>query len=242
MTTDGAMADGADWTPVRTLESGPRRVLGALLEKGFTTPDQYPLTIKSATTACNQKCNREPTTNYSEDDVEGYLIELQELGLVAELHTDGGRALRYRHLIRKRYDFTEPQLAILTELWLRGRQQPGELRTRASRMVPIESQEALRAELTALQAAGWIRSSGPLDRRGVEVDHTFYTPREGATTWSAPSADEETGMRAPLSSTIRPVASAESTGREQSPSLQERVTRLEQRLAEVEDQLRAVLG
>ncbi|MEZ6064901.1 MAG: DUF480 domain-containing protein [Planctomycetaceae bacterium] len=235
--------DDADWAVVRTLDEGPRRVLGVLLEKAFTTPDQYPLTIKSTTTGCNQKSNRAPTTDFSEDEVESYLLELQELGLVAELHTDGGRALRYRHLLRKRYDFSEAQLAILTELWLRGRQQLGELRTRVSRMVPVETQEDLRRELTALQGGGWVRSSGSLERRGVEVDHTFYPAGEATAAWLEP-ADEPPA---------RPIATTAATPGRSSPSevaaltarcddLTTRVLELEQRLSDLEGKLQAALG
>ena len=158
---------------------GQRRVLGVLLEKAFTTPDVYPLTVKSCTSGCNQKNNRDPVTNYSEEQVRDILDELREVGVAAVVHTDGGRAERFRHYMRKRYTFSEVQLAIITELLLRGRQQPGELRTRASRMTPIENQETLRAALADLQTQGFVQSNGPLDRRGVEVDHTFYLDGEG---------------------------------------------------------------
>ncbi|MFG0332895.1 MAG: DUF480 domain-containing protein, partial [Maioricimonas sp. JB049] len=80
---------------------------------------------------------------------------------------------------RKRFTFTEPQLAIITELLLRGRQQLCELRSRASRMVAIDSLDQLRTELSGLLEQGYIQASGRLERRGVEVDHTFYLPNEG---------------------------------------------------------------
>ena len=162
----------------KQLARGPRRVLGVLLEKAFTTPDVYPLTVKACTSGCNQKNNRDPVTNYTEEQVREILDELREAGVAAVVHTDGGRAERFRHYMRKRYPFSEVQLAILTELLLRGRQQPGELRTRASRMVPIDSQEILKAALVELQTQGYVQANGPLDRRGVEVDHTFYLEGE----------------------------------------------------------------
>lgn len=149
------------------------------MEKAFTTPEQYPLTLKATTTGCNQKNNRDPLSDYSEDQVADALEQLRQLGLVAEVFTDGGRAARYRHYMRHKFDFTETQFAVIAELLLRGRQQPGELRTRASRMVRIESQDQLKADLTSLQEKGFIQANGPLERRGVEVDHTFYLPREG---------------------------------------------------------------
>lgn len=166
---------------IRQLTRLQRRVLGTLMEKGFTTPDQYPMTIKGATTGCNQKSNRDPVTEYSEAEVADALEQLRQLGLVAEVFTDGGRAARYRHYARHKFDFNEAQFAVLCELLLRGRQQPGELRTRASRMVRIDSQEQLRADLQSLQEKGFVQSNGLLDRRGVEVDHTFYLPKENMT-------------------------------------------------------------
>ncbi|HAH43504.1 MAG TPA: DUF480 domain-containing protein, partial [Planctomycetaceae bacterium] len=113
---------------ITELSRQQRRVIGVLLEKAFTTPDQYPLTLKAVTTGCNQKSNRDPVSNYSESQVYETLDSLREMGLVAVIHSDSGRTERYRHYMRRRFEFTEPQLAILTELWLRGRQTMGELR------------------------------------------------------------------------------------------------------------------
>ena len=162
----------------KTLSRAQRRVLGVLVEKAITTPNQYPLTLKALTTGCNQTSNRDPVVSYTEEQVEGCLDELRGLGLVACIHTESGRTERFRHYVRKNYPFTEPQLAIITELWLRGRQQPGELRSRASRMTPIDSQDELRTELTSLMEQGFVQADGPLDRRGVLVDHAFYPPNE----------------------------------------------------------------
>lgn len=218
---------------------GQRRVLGTLLEKAFTTPDVYPLTLKACTTACNQKNNRDPVTNYTEDQVQVILDELRELGVAAVVHTDGGRAERYRHFMRKRYPFSEVQLAILTELLLRGSQQPGELRTRASRMVSIDSQEGLRTALNELQAAGYVRSSGSLDRRGVEVDHTFY--REGeAPAFMIPTDDGDRDS-APSRSAVMASAGGDAAGLAHLMRLQtemaEELTTLRAKVEELSDQL-----
>jgi uncharacterized protein len=172
---------------IKQLSKLQRRVVGVLMEKAFTTPEQYPLTLKSTVTGCNQKSNRDPVGNYSEGQVQDALDQMRDSLLVAEVFTDGGRAPRYRHYLRHKFDFTEAQFAIIAELLLRGRQQPGELRTRASRMVRIDSQEQLRQELTSLQEKGYLQSNGPLDRRGVEVDHTFYLPKEGMAIGNAPT-------------------------------------------------------
>ena len=196
---------------VRQLTRLQRRVLGTLMEKGFTTPDQYPMTIKGAMTGCNQKSNRDPVTEYSEAEVADALEQLRQLGLVAEVFTDGGRAARYRHYARHKFDFNEAQFAVICELLLRGRQQPGELRTRASRMVRIDSQEQLKADLQSLQEKGFVQSNGPLERRGVEVDHTFYLPKENMTMAAAnlPADDEPAApMASTAASVSRPVASS----------------------------------
>ena len=146
----------------RELTKGQRRVLGVLIEKGITTPDQYPLTLKAATTGCNQKSNRDPVSNYTEEQVQQCLDEVRGLGLVACIHTESGRTGRFRQYARKKYPFNEKQLAIMTELWLRGRQQPGELRTRASRMTEIDSQEELRPNCRAIDQA-FVHADGPLE-------------------------------------------------------------------------------
>ena len=164
--------------PITELSRAQRRVLGVLVEKGITTPEVYPLTIKAVVAGSNQKSNRDPIVNYDEDRAETVLEELRELGLVAQVFTESGRTARYRHYMRKRFTVTEPQLAILTELMLRGQQAMGELRTRASRMAPIETLEQLRSELEGLQSMNLIRADGPLDRRGVEIDHNLYPANE----------------------------------------------------------------
>jgi uncharacterized protein YceH (UPF0502 family) len=174
--------------PITSLSKAQRRVFGVLLEKSFTTPEYYPMTLKAVTTGCNQKSNRDPLTNYSEDDAAEALDQLRELALVAVVHTESGRTERFRHYARKRFTFTEPQLAVMTELLLRGRQSLGELRARASRMVAIDSLEQLREALDGLQAMNYIQATGGLDRRGVEVDHNLYEPREGRRVEKSPDA------------------------------------------------------
>jgi uncharacterized protein YceH (UPF0502 family) len=232
-----------EWQPVRTLGMVPRRILGVLLEKAFTTPDAYPLTLKALTTACNQKSNRDPVVEFTEDEVLAGIEALQQSGLAAEVHTDGGRTARYRHLVRKRFPWTEPQLAVMTELWLRGRQQLGELRTRASRMVPLETLEELRSQLQPLLTEGSIRCSGPLERRGVEVDHAFYEEGETPPGWSS-LLEEGAPLR--LSSSTMPHSAPPSSElhslKEQCRDLENRVAELESRLSVLESRLQTLLG
>jgi hypothetical protein len=109
--------------------------------------------------------------------------------------------------MRHRYSFSEPQLAILTELLLRGRQAPGELRARASRMAAIDSLDQLRDALAGLIEQGYAQTNGPLDRRGVEIDHTFYPASEGRTLLrdeGAAAGDEPSRPRVPAERTAPP--------------------------------------
>jgi hypothetical protein len=168
-----------EFPPVTELSKSQRRVLGVLSEKAFTTPEYYPLTLKATASGCSQKSNRSPVASYTEDDVQETLQELREFGLAGVVHTASGRTERFRHYLRHRLTLSEPQLAILTELLLRGRQSLGELRSRASRMVPIESLGTLRDELRGLIDLRLAQASGQLERRGIEVDHDLYRAGEG---------------------------------------------------------------
>ena len=193
--------DATEQPPITELTRQQRRVLGVLSEKAFTTPEYYPLTLKAVTAGCNQKSNRDPVVSYSEEDVLDVLEELRGMGLAAVVLPDSGRTERYRHYFRHRFSLTEPQLAILTELLLRGRQSMGELRSRSSRMVPIESLGQLREELAGLIELGFAVASGDLERRGIEVDHAWYQPRE-----QRPFAAGDAPAAAPSATT--PVAAA----------------------------------
>ncbi len=197
-----------------------RRALGVLIEKGFTTPEYYPLTLKALTAGCNQKSNRHPLTDYSEDDVAEAVDQLREKGLVAVVHTESGRTERFRHYMRKEFTFSEPGLAILTELMLRGRQQLGELRTRASRMAPIDSLELLRDELQKLKEMNLVRYGGSLDRRGVEVDHNLYTQAERSRLGDMPDAvDDEDEAPPAVRSAPLPARDVEEDEHVQTPAV-----------------------
>lgn len=197
--------------PITSLSSAQRRVLGTMIEKGLTVPESYPMTLKALTTGCNQKSARHPITNYQEADVEETLGELRELGLAAVVHTESGRTERFRHYVRRRFSsLSEPQVAILGELLLRGRQSVGDLRGRASRMAPpasLDSLEQLRTELTGLVVLKLVQSDGPLDRRGVEIDHNLYQPREGQTMTVRTTLDDEPVVAAPAPSITSPAVS-----------------------------------
>lgn len=117
------------------------RVVGCLIEKEFTTPDYYPLSLNSLTTACNQKSNRAPVVSYDELSVQATLDELCKKGLVARIPNVTNRTIKYRHHFSSHYELTASEVALLCELMLRGNQTPGELRTRAERMHAFASLE-----------------------------------------------------------------------------------------------------
>jgi uncharacterized protein YceH (UPF0502 family) len=112
------------------------RVLGCLIEKELATPEYCPLTLNALVNACNQKSNRDPVLDLSEEEVSRALSTLtySQLAIVSG---EGGRATKYRHFLAEKMGLLPPQLAVLAELMVRGPQTPGELRARASRMVPF---------------------------------------------------------------------------------------------------------
>jgi uncharacterized protein YceH (UPF0502 family) len=113
------------------------RVLATLVEKEITTPNNYPLTLTSLTVACNQKSNRYPVTDLTEQDVVRALFRLREMNVAWEKAPAGSRVLKYSHEFSQLLDLNDPQLAVMTELMLRGPQTVGELRTRCERMHPL---------------------------------------------------------------------------------------------------------
>jgi len=124
------------------------RVLGALVEKEITTPEYYPQSLNALTNACNQKSNRDPVMQLSEDDVRRALIDLEAQSLIRAIAES--RATKYEHRLQDAFNFYRPEIAVLCELMLRGPQTPGELRTRASRMHPFEDLEAVNSALQRL--------------------------------------------------------------------------------------------
>jgi uncharacterized protein len=114
------------------------RILGCLIEKELTTPEYYPLSLNSLTTACNQKSNRSPVVSYDEPVVLHGLESLKEMGLLRETHMAGSRVPKYLHTLLDKFDFSRHEIAILCELLLRGPQTIGEIRIHAERMVMFE--------------------------------------------------------------------------------------------------------
>ena len=127
------------------------RVVGCLIEKQLTTPQQYPLTLSALVSACNQSSNRYPVVNYTEEMVESAVRELKVRGLTRFVHPSHGRsALRYEHRLDEVLGLDEPQLALLAVLGLRGPQTLGELRARTERMANFGGLDAVEHELGRL--------------------------------------------------------------------------------------------
>ncbi len=173
---------------IPTLTMAERRILGVMVEKAKTTPDVYPLSINSLVTGSNQKSNREPILNLSDEDVENTLAGLQPKGYVTRIQ--GGRVERWRHNLYDVWSVNKVELAILAELLLRGPQTEGELRQRASRMEPIDDLDALRAALKPLAERKLVVFLGPEGRRGTLITHGFHADKEIEVLRSRASSEE----------------------------------------------------
>jgi uncharacterized protein YceH (UPF0502 family) len=128
------------------------RILGALIEKRFTTPDNYPLTLNALTSACNQSSNRDPVMDLDEQTVARGLAELGRRTLVRAVHRSDSRAMRYREEMSLTLHLHDPELAALCVLMLRGPQTAGEIRTRAARMFQFVEPRHVEITLESLMA------------------------------------------------------------------------------------------
>jgi uncharacterized protein YceH (UPF0502 family) len=147
------------------LSADEARVIGALIEKEITTPDQYPLSLNALTNACNQKSNRDPVVHWEESRVQQLLDGLSRRALAVDRSGFGSRVPKYRHLFCNTtfgsLKFSGQELAIVCELLLRGPQTPGELRGRASRMCAFADVGEVEAVLERLMN----REDGPFVAR-----------------------------------------------------------------------------
>jgi uncharacterized protein len=115
------------------------RVLGCLIEKRWTTPDQYPLSLNTLRLACNQATNRDPVTRYDEDTVRDGAQRLCRYGLARLASGHTSRSVKYRHLAEEGLGLGREPLAVLSVLLLRGPQTAGELKARSERLAPLGS-------------------------------------------------------------------------------------------------------
>ena len=171
------------------LTAPEQRVLGCLIEKRWTTPDQYPLSLNALRLACNQSTNRDPVTAYDEATVSHAAQRLSHYGLarLASGHTT--RATKYRHLAEEGLGLDRQQLALLGVLLLRGPQTPGELKGRSERLAPFATLDEVERVLAELAGRGYVRRIGR--RPGQKEDrfrHLLGSEDEAADLAPSPGA------------------------------------------------------
>ena len=200
------------------------RVIGCLLEKEITTPEQYPLSLNALTNACNQKSNRDPVMDLDEATVQQTVDQLIRKYFVSEQGGYGSRVPKYRHrFCNSEYGnlkFSPQELGIVCELLLRGAQTPGELRSRASRLCKLTDVSEVEAALEQLAR----REDGPYvvrlarepGKRESRYRHLFGG--EGDDGYAIDATPD------------RPAAPDEATGRGE---LEQRVADLEAQVAEL---------
>ncbi len=227
------------------LSAAETRVLGCLLEKQRTTPEQYPLSLNSLRLACNQSTNRDPVVAYDEATIRDALHRLERRRLVR--FASGSRAAKYRHLLEEVLPLDEGERAVMTVLMLRGAQTPGELKQRTERIYPFAElggvQETLERLIGRELARRLDRRPGQKEERyeqlmqgGEEGEATGTTAAAtGEAERSSTNGDGSTGA----SSSPAPASLSPSTAENQTPGgtelqeLRERIERLEREVAEL---------
>ena len=187
------------------------RVLGCLIEKQRTTPDQYPLSLNGLRHACNQSTNREPVVDYDDATIRSALAELSRRGWARLASGAGSRTVKYRQLFADALSLSDGEVSILGVLMLRGTQTAAELKQRVERLHRFDSTAEVLETLEGLAERELVAQ---LPRRPGEREER-WTQLIGA-----PDAEPS-----------RPTATAPA------PDLQERVRRLEERLASLEAEL-----
>jgi uncharacterized protein YceH (UPF0502 family) len=189
------------------------RVIGCLIEKEITTPDQYPLSLNALTNACNQKTNREPVLELSEAQVQQAVDSLMKKYMVSDKSAGyGGRVTKYKHRFCNTefgsLKFSKQELGIICVMLLRGPQTPGELRSRTNRLCEFADAEEVEATLRNLMA----REDGPFIARlprAAGARESRYAHLFSGTLESAPEPEAaETAEAAPGAPTLSQRVSA----------------------------------
>ncbi len=216
------------------LSAHEARVIGCLIEKQLTTPDQYPLSLNALAAACNQKSNRDPVMALEETGVQQLVDGLVRKHLVIEKSGFGSRVPKYQQVFCNTefgsLKFTPLETAIVCELLVRGAQTPGELRTRCTRMAPVGEVGDVEAALQALaqrpEGALVVRLPREPGRRDSAWTHLF--------SGEVPvPVYEESAPRQTVASEARPAATRPSADGE-------RLARLEQEVAQLRSELEAI--
>jgi uncharacterized protein YceH (UPF0502 family) len=186
-------------------------VLGCLLEKQRTTPDQYPLSLNALRLACNQATNREPVMDLGEEEIRTAVHRLSNAGWVRLASGPGSRVAKYRQLFDESLDLLPSESAVLALLFLRGPQTVAELKARAERLHHFASSDDV------------LQTLRRLDER--ELVHLLpRRPGQREERWTHLLAEAPTDAPAPLADDAVPEATP----------IERRLTRLEERLAELE--------
>lgn len=204
------------------------RILGCLREKETTTPDYYPLTLNALTNACNQKSNRNPVLELEESEVDRALESLRLKGWASLITMANSHVAKHRHKLNERFPTASPlQLAILTELMLRGPQTAGELRARCERMTATGTIDTVRDTLEEL-ANGDRPLVIQLPRQPGKKDSRYAHLLSGEPNIeeNAASATSHEPMKVKVTATLPPEA-------------EERIANLETELAELKEQFTA---
>ena len=164
------------------------RVLGCLMEKSMATPEYYPLSINALTNACNQKSNRDPVVDWSEDAVRAAVDMLADKGLV-NLST-AGRVPKVEETFTGRHNMVASEAAVLCVLLLRGPQTPGAIRSRSDRLYTFDGLEALQETLDQLSEWGFVRRMARLPgHKESRYMHLLGDPSAGEAQ-DSPAADD----------------------------------------------------
>jgi uncharacterized protein len=178
------------------------RVLGCLLEKQRTTPDQYPLSLNALRLACNQTTNRDPVVAYDEQEIHEALQRLARRGWTRLASGAGSRAAKYRQLFDEALGLTEDETAVLCVLMRRGPQTPGELNQRTARLHAFGGVGAIHETLDRLASRDLVqrleRQPGQKEERYRHLLGTTEPEAAAATSagvGAAPSAASDLEMR-----------------------------------------------
>ena len=126
------------------------RILGCLIEKEATTPDNYPLSLNALTNACNQLSNREPVMSLGEDQVKWAVNSLRQQSLVRAIQPSDARVMKFQHLLTEKLDLDQSALAVLAVLMLRGPQTLGEIKSRTNRLAEFATLADVETVVTEL--------------------------------------------------------------------------------------------
>jgi uncharacterized protein len=207
-----------------------QRVLGCLIEKRWTTPDQYPLSLNGLRLACNQSTNRDPVTGYDEATVREAAQRLCLYGLARLASGHGSRAVKYRHLAEEALGLGREELAVLAVLLLRGPQTPGELKARTERLAALGSLDEVERILQTLTERDYVRRIG---RRPGQKEDRFehLLGGSGGGDGGMPAGEPTAAVAPPSPSPVPAPAISEDGG------LAERVATLEAEVATLRSEL-----